>query len=153
MIGQQPTIPQLRSHLAQSHVAVGKAGELIIARALETAGYAVSITHQRGDLTVVDQHGEIFYVEVKTARKGKDGKWRFTLYKHWQGRTCTNHAFTDFVVLVCVMKTGDCVPFVIPTPELLDKRQAVITSYPMDYQGRLAQFRQSLRKLTLGGMQ
>jgi hypothetical protein len=152
MIGEQLTIPQLMGHLAQTHTEVGKGGELMIARALEAVGYAVSLAHTFGDLTVVDKHGEIFYVEVKTARRGRDGKWRFTLYKRWQGRVCTNHVYTDFVVLVCALKTGDCIPFVVPTSELLDKHQAVITSYPTDYKGRLAHFRQNLRKMTLERM-
>lgn len=66
MIGEQLTIPQLTAHLAQTHTEVGKGGELIIARALEAAGYAVSTSHtyKRGDLTVIDQNGELSLIHI-----------------------------------------------------------------------------------------
>jgi hypothetical protein len=145
MIGQQLSIPQLKLHLSTSHVAIGMAGELLIARALEERGYQVAITHQHGDLTAYTPQGEILYIEVKTARRCKDGKWRFTLYK--QGHT--DHKRADLVALVCVLRTGDVTPFIVPVSALIDKHQACITSYPTDYRGWLVQYRQILRSLTL----
>lgn len=149
MIGNQLTLPQLKRHMAQTRIAVGSAGEMMVARALEAQGYRVSIPHERGDLTAILTDGQILSIEVKTARKGKDGKYRFTLIKYWQGRTCTDHRNTDLVILVCILKTGDAVPFVIPTATIGNRRALAISSYPTDYTGWLAPFRQSLNSINL----
>ena len=150
-IGQQQTIPELINYLSSSRGQVGAAGELLIARTLEMRGYRVSTSHRqgRGDLSVINDHGEIFYLEIKTARRGKDGKYCFTLYKHWQGRVCSDHRHADIVILLCLLKTGYGVPFVVPVAELATVSKACITSYPTSYNGRFAQYRQKLNKLSI----
>lgn len=120
---------------------IGAWGENYVAAKFQEAGFKVSfarIGERRGDLRIVDpETGEIYRVEVKTARRAKDGKWRFTLYK----RGHTDHANSDFVVLLAVLKSGRAVPFVIPSQVLCRQRQAVITSHPENYSGKLAKYR------------
>ena len=149
MIGEQLSIPELTAHLSQTHTAVGVAGEILVARTLEGKGYSVRIDHEKGGLTAISPDGEIVQIEVKTARQASDKCWHFTLYKHWQGRLCTDHHNADVVVLLCVMKSGDAIPFVVPVSDLGNRRSVTVTSYPRTYAGWLAAYRQTLRKLHL----
>lgn len=148
-IGTQLTIPQLHGTMSQTRIALGALGEQLIAQYLQRAGYAVSTPHERGDLSVVLPTGEILAIEVKTARKSKDGAYRFTLYKYWQGRVCADHSNTNFVILVCVQRSGYAVAFVVPTRDLQGKTAVGITSEPRKYHGWLAPYRQELKKLRL----
>jgi hypothetical protein len=145
MMPTQLTIPELTAHMAQTAVTLGSAGENLIALALQANGYTVRVGYEMGDLHVVDKDGTIYYVEVKTARRASDKKWRFTLYKKHQ----QDHRYSDFVVLLCVLKSGFAVPFVIPTSFVRDIHAAAITSFPDTYQGKFSQFRQTLAKLRL----
>lgn len=149
MIGQQMTIPQLTAHMSYNHTAIGVAGEVLVARTLEGMDFQVTVSHYRGDLTVVTPDGQIVYIEVKTARRAKDGVYRFTLWKRWQGRQCADHHRSDVVILLCVLKTGDAIPFVVPTPVLGNRHSVGITSFPADYRGWLVPYRQTLRTLSL----
>lgn len=142
--------PELIAHLSTTRVSVGFAGELLASRALESAGYHVRIDHRDGDLTVIVSTGEIVAVEVKTARYGKDGCYRFTLQKHWQGRQCADHRNADVVILLCVSRTGHTIPFVVPVSVLGDRRAVAITSrFPTKYAGWLAPYRQVLTRMAL----
>lgn len=142
------TLPKLRGMLADKrHTAVGTLGEMTAARLLEQVGYNVSFTHheKRGDLRVVcNQTGQIWRVEVKTARRGKDKKWRFTLVKDG----CTDHRDSDVVILLAVRAGGDVVPFVIPTADISARRHIVITSDPNHYRGAFAKYRREQLCLT-----
>lgn len=76
----------------RSHLAVGVLGELWVYCALERDGYAVASIGQRerhrGDLVAVQRAtGEKWAVEVKTARRGKDGCYRWSLWK-WSPINC-----------------------------------------------------------------
>lgn len=145
MIGLQATLPEMTAHLAQTHVAVGLAGEIVIARAFEGNGYAVDIAHERGDLHVFDSDGVMSTVEVKASRKGSDGRWQFCLWK----KGSQDHRKADFVVLLVVSKTGFGIPFVVPIHVLRDKNKVCLPTYANTYNGYLAPYRQSLRKLRL----
>jgi hypothetical protein len=115
---------------------LGKLGEFTVWRALEAAGYQVKRARMfQGDLRAISPDGEIFHVEVKTARRGGDGKWRACLYK----RGHADHKHADVVVLLAVCGV-QAVPFVIPASRL-PGRQCVITSDPQRYAGRLAVYR------------
>lgn len=149
MIGLQQTLITIFDLQSASHTAIGRFGEEWLAQNLEKRGYLVSIAHAEGDLKVISRDGEILSVEVKTARVNGDGKWQFTLRKYWQGRTCADHRNVDFVVLVCVEKTGRLTPFVIPITVLAHRQAVAITSNPRTYGGALAKYRQTLKKLTL----
>lgn len=138
----QTVLPFARDMLANPKAkAVGTLGETIIAHELERAGYLVSFARpgqRRGDLRAVcPETGEVFAVEVKTARRAKDGKWRFTLYK----AGCTDYRDSDYVVLVCAQPTGATVTFVIPQSALGKRSQLTITSEPTQYAGRWAAYR------------
>lgn len=138
-------IPQARTAYQ-----LGALGERIVLEALTKAGYeARPSERKRGehfdvwakDLTT----GEIFRIEVKIARPAKDKKYHFTLYK--AGRT--DHAHASWVVLLAVSNTGLPTPFVVPTQAIAHQRQAVITSHPLKYRGKLAPYRQNLNHLEL----
>jgi Holliday junction resolvase-like predicted endonuclease len=130
--------------------AVGAAGELFVKALLERHGYIVKPTDHnscQGDLIAIDSRtGEIWKIEVKTSRKNKDGKWRFKLYKAGH----TDHKNADIVFLVAVMPSGRCVCFVVPVEILANQRQAVITSHPDQYAGKLSVFRQPFNAINLG---
>lgn len=145
MIGLQMTLPEVTGRMAQTEVAVGLLGEIAVARAFEANGYGVDISHNCGDLTVIDTDGVIHRVEVKTSRKGTDGRWRFTLYK----KGSQDHRKADFVVLLALAKTGHGIPFVLPIDVCRSKHSATISTWPLTYNGWLSQYRQSMRKLRL----
>jgi Holliday junction resolvase-like predicted endonuclease len=132
---------QLRALIAEPKVnAVGIIGEMIAAEYLRRAGCRVQPTEQgsrRGDLRVITPAGELLYIEVKTARRGKDNKWRFTLIKTGH----TDHRATNAVLLLAVTRSAAVVPFIIPTPDIRDRRHIVITSNPRTYAGKFAAYR------------
>lgn len=141
----QPTLFDLESRLAnRSHNAVGALGERTAWLLFEKAGYAVNRAGaHRGDLRVIrPDTGEFANVEVKTARRCKDGKWRFTLIVGKNGEK-TDHRDADYVLLLPVLSSGQAVPFLIPVDVLANQRQAVITSDPLRYSGKLAAYRRS----------
>lgn len=143
MLVAQLALPTMQIYLSdQKRKAIGTMGEITVARMLELSGYEVSFTHvreRRGDLRVYDiQSGEIVRVEVKTARRSKDGKYRFTLFK----KGCTDYRDADVVVLLPVLKSGRTVPFVIPVDDLGNRSQVCITSHPEEYSGMWVKYRQ-----------
>lgn len=133
------TPARIRVMLADLNVkGVGSLGEALVWRWSELAGYRVQrpVGRMTGDLWV-GANGGWARVEVKIARRSKDSKWRFTLYK--QGHT--DHRYSDVVVLLAALVTGVVIPFVVPAIDL-NGRQAVITSDPRRYAGKLAVYRQ-----------
>lgn len=138
----QYSLPGFEMALADhSHTAIGMMGERWLMTKLAAQGLHVSLTQpgeRRGDLRVVNPStGEVRLVEVKTARKGRDGKWRFTLVKKGH----TDHRRADVIVLLAVTASGKVIPFIVPVSDLAAKHHAVITSHPAQYAGRLAKYR------------
>jgi hypothetical protein len=123
---------------------IGTAGEMWLKLELVRSGYCVSYMPRgevSGDLKAIDSiSGEVFLIEVKTARKCQDGKWRFTLEKSGPFGS-TSHAKVDIVALLAVTESGRVIPFIVPVSEVSTQRQAVISSHPERYQGRLAKWR------------
>lgn len=150
MIALQPTLPSIDWMLYNTRRAVGAAGEISVAKALERQGYRVDISHhaKRGDLLVLTPQNRIFQIEVKTSRSSRAG-WQFTLYKHWQGRECADHRLTDLVICLCLYPSGLAVPFVIPTRMVADQHTLKITSDTDAYNGKYAWFRQRLADICL----
>lgn len=144
------SIPRLQGFLSNpNRHGIGTLGEMVAAKLLEKSGYTVSHTHvgqQRGDLRAVDQDGQVHHIEVKTARRGKDRKWRFLLYK----KGCTNFKHADWLILLAVTASGDTVPFVIPVADLSKRSSIIISSNPRDYAGRWSAYRQRQDNLILG---
>jgi len=136
---------QIINHLSYTNVAIGFAGELMLSMALQERGYECQIEHERGDLTLYLPDGRKTFIEVKNARKGTDHKWRFTL---WKDGHC-DHRAADLIALLCVLRSGFIVPFLVPVEELSYQRQAVITSYPPKYKGRLSHYRQDMKSLSV----
>lgn len=141
----QPALPGFGHSGDHGRNLLGRQGEINAYDLLARAGYRVRKSFARqGDLTAVDSHtGQIWRVEVKTARRCVDGKWRFLLWK--RGRQDHRHA--DVVLLIAVLDDGRAVFFTVPTAVLANQRQAVITSHPDRYAGKLARYRQSLIRL------
>lgn len=133
--------------------AIGRLGEHLAYLLLEQCGYRCSFTRQgqqRGDLRVVDPaSGVIHRVEVKTARRASDHKWRFLLWK--KGHQDYRHA--DFVLLLAVWISGEVTPFVIPVADLGERSQICISSHPLHYTGCWATYRQTPSSLSLTGDQ
>jgi hypothetical protein len=91
--------------------AVGLYGETWAAAALENAGYIVRAPDgtKRGDLAVVNvSTGESIRVEIKTARRGSDGTYRFCLERAIGARVCTSAQHSDFAIWERWMKCKVC---------------------------------------------
>ncbi|MBZ0284053.1 MAG: hypothetical protein K8L97_25155 [Anaerolineae bacterium] len=118
---------------------LGWMGEKTVQNALECAGYRVQLGRpHEGDLHVIHPNtGQLWRVEVKTALRSVDRKWRFSLWKHGH----TDYRDSDVVVLLPTHSNFEAVPFVIPTNELGQRSQLVITSDPETYRGMLACYR------------
>jgi len=145
-IGNQLTLPGLKTHFSHNRKSVGMAGEIAIALALQERGYPVAANHKWGDLQVwTKDMKKTAYIEVKTARRGKDGFYNFTLRKDG----CTDHRNADLIILVCLLKTGDAIPFVVPVTVLYEQKKCSITSDPWNYKGKLSPYRQNLKTLSL----
>lgn len=140
---KQLTLPSFATALAdRSRRGIGALGEKTAAHLLKQSGYVVSfcqVGQKRGDLRAVSTAtGQVHQVEVKTARRGKDGKWRFTLYLAGK----TDHRHADVLMLLAVLESGNIITFVVPVAQITDKHHAVITSHPATYAGKLAAYRQ-----------
>jgi Holliday junction resolvase-like predicted endonuclease len=122
-----------------SRKAVGAWGEILIQKLLHEKGKRVKMVNpglSLGDLCIVDETGEILQrIEVKTARQGKDKKWRFVLEKS-KHTTIQN---VDVVMLVVVDRYFPYI-YAIPTEKLVGKRQVCITSHPTRYAGRYREY-------------
>lgn len=127
--------------------ALGAMGEFEAINALKRAGYAAekqSVKHA-GDLRVTDKNtGEIYKVEVKTARKNKRGKWQFCLEK--RGKTST--MYSDYVILLCISLAGHATQYLIPS-SLLEGKKSITICKP--HFGRYDVFRVRNAPIKLGG--
>lgn len=94
---------------------------------------------KRGESDIVRNGVQI---EVKTAKRGKDNKYRATLYK--QGSQ--NHRKSDFVIFVIL--DDKAYFYLIPTKEIRHKNHLCITSHPSKYRGKYAQYIRSLECLS-----
>ena len=144
-----PALPGLLNSLAHPKSrAIGSLGEQLCYHLLASRGYLPSNVHpkeHRGDLRVVTSSGEILRVEVKTARRASDGRYHFTLRKAGH----TDHSDSDVIILLCAMKTGYVVPFVVPTRVVVRQNAIVISRDPYTYAGKFARYRQKMHLLNL----
>jgi hypothetical protein len=140
--GKQSLMPGFEMALAdRGRQAIGHIGEMVAWAMLEKAGFQVSYGHERRcDLRCTNPDtGETHYIEVKTARRGKtDRKWRFLLWK----KGSQDHTGADYVLLLAALDSGLCVPFLVPVEVLEKQHQAVISCHPLNYNGKLAAYRQ-----------
>jgi len=125
---------------------IGFQGEIQASRILRARGYKViQASRKMGDLRAVDKStGVIYRVEVKTANRAVDGKWRATLQKPG-----VDHNNADVVLFLAVIEDYELVPFVVPVAAL-SCRQLCITSHPVKtYRGKYAPYRQCVDTLDL----
>lgn len=118
-----------------THAELGYLGEHLILRLLLQFSWLACLGGP-SDITAISPQGVLTFIEVKTARKNKDGKWRFTLYK----RGSQNHRKSDYVILVALADHGSSL-FVIPTKDIYDRHHIAITSNPQTYDGMFAKYR------------
>lgn len=143
MLPQSAIVSQLR--LANNSYNAGVHGEHLAAALLEKAGYLVEFVRRddhAGDLRATDQaSGEVWRIEVKTARRSAAGRWQFLLRKNDRHGVTTCQQ-SDLVLLLAVLKTGTAVPFLIPCPALAGIQKIEIPSHPEEYAGKWAVYRQ-----------
>lgn len=139
----QPALPNFAA-LVYPHprrYSLGWMGEVTMQRQLESAGFQVRPGRRgEGDLHAVDTRtGQVHFIEVKTAMRSTDRKWRFTLYK----RGCTDYRNSDLIILLAVLDDFSYISFTVPVAQLGQRSQLCITSHPASYKGWLAPYRQS----------
>lgn len=126
----------------RNHLAVGAYGEQIGRRLFEQNGYTVEeskLGSKCGDLKVIDPNtGEFWKVEVKTARRGAGGLYQFCLRRDGNMTDCGH---SDYVLLLPALKSGRCVPFLIPSAALVGLKKLCIRNHPEEYKGKWREFR------------
>ncbi len=114
----------------------GAYGEVLAIAHLELLGLKVDYTGQSSvgyDLLVENT----LRVEIKTAKRSKDGIWQFNLTK-------LNHSDitkSDVVLLQCVIELGHVITYAIPTSAIATLKQIKITNHPTLYTGKYAQWK------------
>lgn len=131
----------LRFNSKQSkHYDLGNAGEKLAIAMLQDAGFkAYKPSYHGVDIVAVDRHtGEVFYIEVKTAKQSEKRlkSWQFCLNK--PKNTSLSHS--DYVLLICV-EEKTVFTYLIPTGFLAGTKQFTISSHPEKYRGKIAPFR------------
>lgn len=124
---------------------LGVYGELLARCWLTSSGYLVRSSRGCDLIAAHTTTGELYRVEVKTARRGMDGRFNFTLEKCGH----TNHKLSDVVILLCVQYHWKVIPFVIPLDVIEDRSAIAIRSDPLAYGGKYSPFRQAPGKLVL----
>jgi hypothetical protein len=144
----QPTLPGIQINLADiKPQSLGVHGEHFARLLLEQSGYHAVITRrdEPGDLRATHPDlGLTWVIEVKTARRGRDGYYRFTLWKLGK----TNHHDSDLIILLAVTPGAIIVPFIIPA-QAVAQHHIVIPSDPAAYAGCYARFRQPVHGIKL----
>lgn len=124
----------------------GDAGEQWAYAEFERAGYMVTRTGKRdaqGDLRVVDADtGELWRVEVKSARRDKRGQWQVCLKRQVKARVCTDVAHSHMVLILAFPKVGAPIPFLIPVDDLRGLKLVSIPKDPRTYAGKWSKYRQ-----------
>lgn len=114
---------------------IGMWGEHYCAARLRESGWVVD-RNSPADLRAIDSStGRVLHIEVKTARRGADKKWRATLQK--QDHTSADRA--DLVIFLCI--SHSLAIFVLPKLVFAGRRALVVTSEPTTYAGKLAPYR------------
>jgi hypothetical protein len=103
---------------------LGLAGEMTVIRDLNRKGLAAKkASRKAGDVQVCKKTGEKLYtLEVKTARKDRDGFFQFCLYRKVGNRVCTDFRHADFVMLLAVNDDASVTAFLIPSDKLNQKK-------------------------------
>jgi len=101
-----------------------------------SCGYHVLPGNDGCDLIARHDDGEIVRIEVKGARKGKDKKWHFTLFK--EGHTDARKS--NVVFLVQFHPGGIVALYLVPVAFFEGKTFACITSEAGKYRGKLRPF-------------
>ena len=111
--------------LPLSRNTVGLLGELTTASMLQRYGFDAykPTAAKSGDLVAQTRETkQRRMIEVKTSLRGKRSTFQFCLYRKVGGRVCTDHSYSDFVVLLCVENDYSVVGFMIPAAELTAKK-------------------------------
>lgn len=122
-----------------SHNEIGLHGEHYVAQVFSNAGYIVrhcARERYSGDLSIVEPiTGEIFTIEVKTAKEDYQQRYGFCVRKAGH----TDCSYSDFVALLCIDKHNQHHIYLIPA-SCINSQFAVISSHPARYKGKYAPF-------------
>lgn len=140
---QSAIVSQL--NLSNNSYSAGANGEALAVAMLKRAGYQADLvprSEHAGDVRAVErEHGQIWRIEVKTARRSPAGRWQFNLNKNDEhGVTCCQQS--DVLLLLAVLPSGLAVPFVIPCQDVRGLQSITLPSHPDTYSGRWAAYRQ-----------
>lgn len=114
----------------------GYYGETMLRQHFTKLGFLVTHKKRMGDLCLTNvKTGHMLKIEVKSARKGKDGKYRATLVK----TGCTDVHDSDILILLVAKGTDNTDVYIIPVKDIIGRRHIVITSD--NYKGRFAQYK------------
>jgi len=142
--------PSFANFALASHYVLGDLGQIAAERWFQQSGFQVISRNepwQPGhDLVIATGDGQQLRVEVKTARRGKDG-YQFILYK--KGKTSIANA--DLVMLIAVGDSGKSYTFLIPAGHIRHLKKIDITSHPLKYRGKYARYLQPANSLKWGG--
>jgi hypothetical protein len=117
-----------------AHTRLGMNGELHIQNMLKNLNFDVFTPEGdfSGDLSVFSwAYGMTFKIEVKTAKKGIDGSYKFCLYR--EGKT--NCKYSDIIALVFYNDRKYVVRF-ISCDKVSHIKNLKITSHPDKYNGK-----------------
>lgn len=124
------------NHREMNHL-TGNYGESLVQLFFTMLGYkAEKADNGCGDLKITCD-SKALCIEVKTAHKGNDSKWRFTLESKGRLGITLN---VNYVILVALIG-AESVFYVIPASIVRGKRHIVITSNPKTYTGFYANYR------------
>lgn len=123
----------------------GFVGERVVMEHLSSSDWH---THQAasvncGDVIATNRvTGETLRLEIKTAKKAKNGQYQFCITKA-DKHGATDYRHSDVVILICVDAAGGFYLYVIPASSLkLGQQRLSISSHPTVYNGKYSCFRQ-----------
>lgn len=135
---------------------IGTYGEMIAHSFIEEAGYFVQkpAAKKQGDLLAIHPIvGRPTRIEVKLARaklRTLRGCKNETLYFNFclkrdgvknKRNLMTDCAYSDYVLLICLLPSGYTVKFLIPVRELNGQKSITIYGHPDDYDKSFAKYR------------
>ncbi len=134
--------PRLISSEIKSHISLGFYGEHYAAWRLFKSGYKVDYLSKgmkSGDLLATDiKTGEMFNVEVKTSlRSERNGRFAFCLSKGKHTR-CD---YSDILMLIAIDRLFLHHIFVVPVKVFGGVTHFAFRTHPLDYFGKLAEYR------------
>lgn len=129
----------------------GTAGELLAVELLKQSGYFAGRTakYSKSDVVVFDHSVQRSYnLEVKVSLAGYQGTYKFCLRKE-SAKGKTDYRKADYLMLICVSKSGSFTVFVMNTVNVGDVWYLSISGNPVEYRGKYRQYQQRSNRVVL----